>query len=335
MNAAVDTLGPQTSAKQTTMGELKPAPQQLESSLPALNVGFTSLQSFQLIWRVSQMFASSSIVPQRFQGNPPNCAIALEMAHRLGASPLMVMQNLYVVHGNPGWSAKFLIACFNQCGRFTSIKYKFQGTEGKDDWGCRAWATEKLTGEKVEGPLITIGLAKKEGWYSKNGSKWQSMPEQMLRYRSGAWMINTVAPEISMGLRTEDELQDMGALEARRDAAGGFAVDLESLRTAPPANAGDQQPADGRGQNAPDIKEWVASFNACHTLDELTTTWQKFIDSLGDGEVPDECDAAFQTRRDALTEEEGRKTEQRSSTQAPSDQAKSTGKGGKAGKLDL
>lgn len=309
MNATVDTA-PQTAGRTTTMNELKP-PLAPEANMPAVHVGFTSLQSFQLIWRVSQMFASSSIVPQRFQQNPANCAIALEMAHRLGASPLMVMQNLYVVHGSPGWSAKFLIACFNQCGRFTSIKYKMVGTKGKDDWGCIATTTEIATGEKIEGPLIDIALAKKEGWYSKkdrNGnetSKWQSMPEQMLRYRAGAWMINTTAPEISMGLRTADELEDMGALEARRDSAGNFAVDLDTLRA---SGAGAKEGSGTDQKSPPDSKEWVNKLGNCPVA-ELEATWLKCVEAFGEDGVPNECDAAYQNRKESIVENAGKQLE--------------------------
>src|SRR5690606_5898335 len=56
---------------------------------------------------------------------------------------------------------------------------------------------------------VTIGLAKKEGWYTKNGSKWQTMPEQMLMYRAAAFFVRTYAPEIAMGLHTTEELQDI------------------------------------------------------------------------------------------------------------------------------
>lgn len=135
----------------------------------------------------------------------------------MGANPLMVCQNLYIVHGRPAWSAQFLIATLNQCGRFTSIRYEFQGEEGKDEWGCRAVATELATGEKLAGPLITIGLAKKEGWYGKNGSKWQSMPELMLRYRAASWFVRAYAPEIAMGLKTAEEVQDTYDLEPAED----------------------------------------------------------------------------------------------------------------------
>src|SRR5579859_7901790 len=241
MSAAETQVTEQAVAK-TTIGALKVADPN-EANLPAVTVGFTSLRAFELIWRVAKMFASSSIVPERFQNNPANCAIAVEMAQRLGASPLMVMQNLYIVYGNPGWAAKFLIASFNQSGRYTSIRFAFEGTREKDDWGCRAWAIEKSTNERLEGPLINISLSKAEGWYGRKDSKWKTMPEQMLRYRSAAWFINTVAPEISMGIRTTDELADI--YDAKPNQAGRFVVDLDELRAATPAATAQVDPSTG------------------------------------------------------------------------------------------
>ena len=145
----------------TTLSELKKPVLPLD---PSIKAGFDTVGGFDLIQRTAKLFAASNIVPQQFQGNLPNCVIAVDMALRMGANPLMVCQNLYIVHGRPAWSAQFLIATLNQCGRFTSIRYEFQGEEGKDEWGCRAVATELATGEKLTGPLITIGLGKKEGW---------------------------------------------------------------------------------------------------------------------------------------------------------------------------
>ena len=178
-----------------------------------IQVGLTDSQSFELAQRVAKCFAASTLVPKQYQNNLPNCVIALNMAGRMGADPMMVMQSLYVVHGTPSWSAQFLIATFNKCGKFSSIRYDFFGTEGQDDWGCRAKATELSTGELLTGPLVTIGLAKKEGWYQKGGSKWQTMPEQMLRYRAAAWFVRTIAPEIAMGLQTAEEMRDTYELE--------------------------------------------------------------------------------------------------------------------------
>lgn len=170
--------------------------------------GFGSLASFKLAQRAATLLANSTLVPKVYQGNIPNCVIALNMAARMNADPLMVMQNLYIVHGNPGWSSQFLISTFNTSGKFSALRYEWVGTRGKDDWGCRAWAIEKATGEKLIGSAVTIGLAKAEGWYSKTGSKWQTMPEQMLMYRAAAWFIRAYAPEIAMGMHTADELGD-------------------------------------------------------------------------------------------------------------------------------
>ena len=176
-----------------------------------VTAGFQSAEGFALLQRMANMFSSSSLVPPQFQGqnNLGNCVIALNMAQRLGADPLMVMQNLYVVYGNPSWSSKFLIAMFNQCGRYESIHYDETGKKGTDTQGIIAWAKEKSTGEVIKGPEVTIKIAKDEGWFGKNGSKWKSMPDQMLRYRAAAWFIRTTAPELSMGLQTTDEIIDV------------------------------------------------------------------------------------------------------------------------------
>jgi hypothetical protein len=164
--------------------------------------------------RAAKFLAGSELVPKEYQNKPASCVIALDLANRIGAPPMMVMQNLYIVHGRPGWSAKFLIATFNKSGKFSAIRYEFVGAPNTDAYGCRAYATEKATGQTLHGPTVTIDIAKKEGWYDKKArdgsccSKWPTMPEQMLRYRAAAWFINTIAPEIAMGLPTADEVED-------------------------------------------------------------------------------------------------------------------------------
>lgn len=172
----------------------------------AVMPGFNSQGSWELANRIGKAFAASTLVPEQYRNNVANCIVALEMANRMGASPLMVMQNLYIVHGNPGWSAKFLVACFNQCGRFSALRYEWDA----ERTACRAWAIEKATGERIDGPQVTVQMAQAEGWSTKSGSKWKTMPELMLMYRAAAFLIRTYAPEISMGLQSSEELDDMG-----------------------------------------------------------------------------------------------------------------------------
>lgn len=192
--------------KTRALAELRPQP---AAAPQRYSVALTESQGFELAQRAAKLLASSQLVPKEYQGNLPNCVIALNMAQRVGADPLQVMQNLVVVHGKPTWSSQFLIATVNNCGRFSALRYEFFGERNTDDWGCRAWAIEKATGEKLVGTDVTIAMAKLEGWYQKNGSKWKTMPQQMLMYRAGAWWTRAYAPELSMGLQSADEANDI------------------------------------------------------------------------------------------------------------------------------
>lgn len=171
---------------------------------------FGSQSNFEAAMRMAKALSSSSIVPVAYQGEKglPNCIIALEMANRMGASPMMIMQNLYIVHGNPGWSSKFLISCLNSCGRFSPLRYE-QESENTEKWRCRAYAVDKATGETLKGAWVSLEMARTEGWITKPGSKWKTMPELMLQYRAAAFFQRAYAPEISMGMQTAEEVQDV------------------------------------------------------------------------------------------------------------------------------
>ena len=168
---------------------------------------FSNESAFESAQRMAKCLAASSLVPKEYQNNVPNAIIALEMAQRIGASALAVMQSLYIVHGKPGWSAQFIIASLNSCGRYSPLRFKMTG-EG-DTRECMAFAIELASGEVLEGTPVSIVMAKAEGWFQKNGSKWQTMPEQMLRYRAASFFGKLYAPEILMGMSTADELHDI------------------------------------------------------------------------------------------------------------------------------
>jgi hypothetical protein len=182
---------------------------------------------FEHIQRVAKCLSSSGLVPKQFQNNIPNTVIAMEMANRIGASALAVMQSLHVIHEKPGWSSQFVIACLNTCGRFEPLMFELSGTG--DAWQCIAWTTAK--GDRLpkredkkawtialakeagftvfDGPPVSIGMAKAEGWYGKNGSKWQTLPALMLRYRAASFFCSLFAPELKLGMATAEEVIDV------------------------------------------------------------------------------------------------------------------------------
>lgn len=193
--------------------------------------GFDDSTTFAHVQRVAKMFSTSKLVPADFRGdeNVANCVIALNMAKRMGADPLAIMQNIYIVHGKPSFSAQFIISCINTCGRYSPLRFVVEG-EG-DKKTCTAWAIEKATGERLEGPSVSIGMAIAEGWLGKNGSKWKTMPDLMLRYRAATFFGRLYAPEILMGMQTTEELADIGKPVIEVAPAPKFSIPTQNEAT--------------------------------------------------------------------------------------------------------
>lgn len=185
--------------------------------------------AFELAIRRARAITASSIVPEAYRGEKglANAMIAMEVAQRIGASPLQVMQNLYVVQGRPSWSSTFLIATVNGCGRFTPLRFETQGDDPEaDGYRVRAVAKDRESGDVLHGTWITWKMVKAEGWHSKTGSKWKTMPEQMFMYRAAAFWTRMYAPELSLGIHTADEVQDMGPTAPVRQATSAEVADL-------------------------------------------------------------------------------------------------------------
>lgn len=265
-------------APATTVAQLR-QPAQIRTDV---TMGFSNLESFELMQRAAKLLASSTLVPAAYRAeihktdrygnitdtrqNPnalANAVVALNMAQRMGADPLMVMQNLYIVEGRPSWSSQWIIAAINGCGRFSPLRFdikvlgkkkvehvSYEWSEDErgrkqrrevrktveiEDKVCVAWAIEKETGERIESPAVSIEMAVKEGWYTKNGSKWQTMDEVMLRYRTASFFGKLYAPELLMGLQTVEEIHD--TIDATITDDGTLQVDADALREAPPQRA--------------------------------------------------------------------------------------------------
>jgi hypothetical protein len=173
------------------------------------NLVFSGIQAFEDAQRIAKALASSTLIPPQFQGQQgfANCLVALEIANRMGISPFLCMQHLHIIHGRPSWSSAFIIAMVNGCGRFTPLRFEISG-QG-DSLACYAIATDIKTDQELKGPTITMAMAKKEGWATKAGSKWLTMPELMIRYRSAAFWGRLFAGDLLVGLQTQEEVIDV------------------------------------------------------------------------------------------------------------------------------
>lgn len=170
------------------------------------NNPFSSRGEFKNYWDMAKMLASSDMIPQAYQGKPMNVVIALEQAQRMNTSPLMVMQNLYVVKGKPSWSGQACSMIVNGCGLFENVTLVYVGEKGKDDWGAYVKATRKSDGAELVGTTVDMAMAKAEGWTSN--SKWKTMTQQMLGYRAYSFFARLYCPNALSGFATEGEIED-------------------------------------------------------------------------------------------------------------------------------
>lgn len=209
---------------------------------------FDTVEAFELAQRMVKPLVDSNMVPDTYKGNVGNALVALDISRRVGANVLMVMQNMHVIEGRPSWSSQYVIAALNSCGRFEPLRFEvrdlgeksteyeyWDGPKGQrqkktgkmtyQDKGYTAWTVP--AGVKIplnirtlaqakeanlpvlEGPEVTFEMAVAEGWYTKSGSKWKTMPDLMGRYRCAKFFGNLYAPEILMGMHTDDEVRDM------------------------------------------------------------------------------------------------------------------------------
>lgn len=182
------------------------------------NVGIPTMWNdvklMQNAWKMATVMSKTSIVPSSYKENAGNCLIAIDIANRMGLSPIMVMQNSQIVQNNFTWKGSACKGLIDNCSRFSKTKYVFVGEQGSDDWGCYLEAFDNQTREIVKGAVVTIKMAKDEGWFSKNGSKWKTLPELMLQYRSATFFARAYCPQALMGFYTTDEMVDIGKAES-------------------------------------------------------------------------------------------------------------------------
>lgn len=272
----------------------------MAQTMPASFLTANNLEEAQ---RAAMMLSSSDLVPDMYKTGGKisssaqqtrekavaNCLIALDMAQRMNANPLMIMQNLYIVQGKPGWSSSFLISTVNSCGRYKPLRF-VKGVDGEVEIAgkktpnrtCTAYTTEKGSEDILEGATISMAMAKAEGWTSKNGSKWLTMPEQMLMYRAASFWVRTYAPELSNGMKTAEEWQDAEIVEEIPTAQAAAYSDTHEDQQ-PPIGHHEAPEQEQTPAAAPQTQEPAAAEAAQPKPNNLTPGQQAIADALNQG----------------------------------------------------
>lgn len=173
------------------------------------------VKKFELEQRKAKAFVATDFFPTHLRkgnetANIGTAIIVLDLAQRMNIGALEVAQSIYIIHGKPSFETKFLVARLNSSGL---LKGRLQTIVSPDGTSAHCEAIDAQTGQLLKGTTITMEMARREGWLSKNGSKWQTMPELMMKYRAQSFFINEFFPEVKYGLKTSDEVEDIVTFE--------------------------------------------------------------------------------------------------------------------------
>jgi hypothetical protein len=167
----------------------------------------TELSNFTDNWKIATQIAKSDIVPDNFKNKPQNVVIALSLANRMKLEPFTVMQNMSMIKGKVSWSGSFCRTLIERSGKYKDLELNYVGEKGKDTYGCYLSATRISDGKRIDGPEVTIAMAKAEKWTSN--PKWATLTDLMLAYRCQSYFCRIHCPETMSGIYTTEEIEDI------------------------------------------------------------------------------------------------------------------------------
>lgn len=229
--------------------------------------------AFELAQREATALVKANLLPEALN-NVAGAMQVIAMAKSSGIPIFLLAQNVYVVHGRVGLSAVFLVGHANTSPKMEhNLRFEIEGKWPE----ITATAIGRLAGDP-EGTQRTVSIsmadAREQGWTKKDkngGSKYNSQlsATHMLKYRAGTWWVRENMPEMALGLRTVDELIDIGAAEPIPNARPTAAPLPETHQIAEAPSIDDfdaQAELDRRAQREPAPRE-DAKAEAAHDGD--------------------------------------------------------------------
>jgi len=150
---------------------------------------------------IAEALCGTALAPKQYRGDAASGTAAILYGDEVGMSPLQSLQNIYVVHGTPGLSARAMVALVISRGHRVWTKV---------DTPTRVVVCGQRAGsDVVEESDWTIDRAKRAGYYEQNKSSYEGKPQEMLYARAASVICRKVAPDALLGMSySAEELRD-------------------------------------------------------------------------------------------------------------------------------
>lgn len=259
---------------------------------------------FELEQRRAKALSVSAFFPDTLKGDIASAVIVYDLAQRMNISVMEVAQSIYIIHGRPSFSTNFLVARLNQSGLIRGALKTVVSDDGQSAY-CTAIDAE--TGETLKGMTVTMEMARKEGWLTKKGSKWQTMPELMLRKRAQSFFIKEFYPQVMFGMQTVEEVEDIEAIPVEVENETKAKADINAAiigKKHEPAKAASPEPKQEQHQEEAHKQKRVPRYISKYypTLEALGLKKhdaRKFVDYMDWMEQPQEIIEMFFSQDDS------------------------------------
>lgn len=165
-------------------------------------------QSLGEAMEIAKLMAAGNFVPPHLRGKSGDCLAVVMQAARWGLDPFAVGNKTYFVNDRMAYEAQLVIAVLNTSGVLRG-RLEFDWEQTDTDLICTVGGTLKADSRPK---AISQEFSKVK---VKNSPLWQSSPRQQLGYYTARMWARLYAPEVLLGVYTVDEVQEMGADNAR------------------------------------------------------------------------------------------------------------------------
>lgn len=169
------------------------------------------IQQFRLEQRRATALSKSAFFPKDLKGDVASAVIVHDLSKRMNISEMEVSQSIFLIYGRPSFATAFLVARLNESGL---IKGSLKTVISKDKQSCYCKAIDAYDDDELIGMTVTMEMAKSEGWSTKSGSKWKTMPEWMIKKRAQSFFIKEYFPQVMFGTQSKEELEDIETIDA-------------------------------------------------------------------------------------------------------------------------
>lgn len=151
--------------------------------------------------RLATTLAKSSLIPKALQGRPEDTLVVLLKGEELGLKPMQSLGSIDVIQGKARLSAELTVALVLKSG--VCEYFDLVESTAKIATYCtkRRGSGRETTMSYTIDEAVIAGLAGKDNW--------KAYPAAMLRARASQALSRAVYPDLTLGLVTDDEAEEI------------------------------------------------------------------------------------------------------------------------------